>query len=242
MVRWFPFSGDEIQMCLAVLGAAATIAALAGVSAELTLWGAAAGAVVAYIAGLAVHARGVGPRVTFLRGGAEKGDGYMEAFRSVHRCLYLVHLDDDPPGPELQALYRGVQIRRLVMVREDATCSAYQWIVDFGDHPNLQHAVVVAERASLLHMGFVLVDGRVVLLSVPGHEAIDGKPYSDRLVLRHLLRIDDAEVAGAFLRIHEDLWARARVLSSSAELLTQIVASGRPTASGSSVRGLRPER
>jgi hypothetical protein len=194
-----------------------------------------------------VHARGVGPRVTFLRGGAEKGDGYMDAFRSVHRCLYLVHLDDDPPGAELQALYRvlldrGVQIRRLVMVREDATCAAYQWIVDFGDHPNLQHAVVVAERASLLHMGFVLVDGRVVLLSVPGHEAIDGKPYSDRLLLRHLLRIDDVEVAGAFLRIHEDLWARARVLSSSSELLALLAASGRPTASGPSVRGLRPER
>lgn len=223
MARWFPFSGDEVQMCLAVLGAAATTATLAGASSDAVLWGTGVASVVAYLAGLAVHARRVGPMVTLVRGGAERGDGYIAAFRSVQRCLYLMHLDDDPPGAELLALYRvllerGVQIRRLVMVREDASVSAYRWIADFGDHPNLQHAVVFAERAALLHMGFVLVDGRVVLLSVPGHEAIDGKPYSDRLVLRHLLRIDDAEVAAAFLRIHEDLWARARLLTSASEL------------------------
>jgi hypothetical protein len=243
--RWFPFSGNDVQMGLALLGAVVTALSLADVPSVYILWGSIGGAAFLYLAGLIVHSAGTGPRVTFLRGVAERGEGYIDAFRSVKRCLYLMHLDDDPPGAELQALYRvllqrGVQIRRLIVVRKDASSLAYQWIVDFGDHENLQHAVVVAEQASLLHMGFVLVDDSAVLLSVPGHEAIDGRPYSDRLVLRHLLRVDDAQVAGAFLRIHEDLWARAAVLKTSTELPSILAKADASTSAVPSARGSHP--
>jgi hypothetical protein len=130
--RWFPFSGNDVQMGLALLGAVVTALSLADVPSVYILWGSIGGAAFLYLAGLIVHSAGTGPRVTFLRGVAERGEGYIDAFRSVKRCLYLMHLDDDPPGAELQALYRvllqrGVQIRRLIVVRKDASSLAYQW-------------------------------------------------------------------------------------------------------------------
>ena len=57
-------------------------------------------------------------------------------------------------------------------------------------------------------VGFVVVDDSTVLFSVPGWEAIDAAPYTNRLVLRHLLIVREPEMASVFQRLHQDLWER----------------------------------
>ena len=62
------------------------------------------------------------------------------------------------------------------------------------------------------HWSFVVVDERFVLVAVPGDAAVESETYSDRLVLRHLLVVEDEEVARAFSEVHSQLWRRAELL------------------------------
>ena len=220
---WFPFTDGELQMAFAVYGILIAVLGFGGVEQRGLLWSTGAGAVLAYFAGLLVHAQRPANQLIFLSDGAVAGAGYADSFRRVKRCLYLMHVDDDQPSDELLGLYRtlldrGVQIRRTVFLRRDAAPSSYDWIVRFGNHRNLQHRVVLPEQASVMRHGFVVVDDKLVLLSVPGHEAIDGHPYTERLVLRHLLLIEDQQVASAFLRVHEKIWQHASPVADVAEL------------------------
>lgn len=233
---WFPFADGELQMAFAMYGVIVTVLGFAGLDPHLLLGATALFALLAYFAGLLVHAQAGKNQLIFLRGGAIAGLGYAESFRRVKRCLYLMHVDDDAPSDELLALYRtlldrGVQIRRTVFLRPDAAPSAYEWIVRFGNHQNLQQRVVLPDQAAVMRHGFVVVDDRLVLLSVPGHEAIDGHPYLEKLVLRHLLLIADQQVAAAFLRVHEEIWQRAMPLGDVAELdgPEQLLLMGRRT-------------
>lgn len=235
---WFPFVNQEVQVALAVLGVALTALPFAGASPETVLWSIPGGLLGLYVVGLLAHRIGAGPKVEFIPNGGVGGAGYLRAFRRARRCLYLMHVDDDPPNEELQGLYRvllerGVQIRRTVFLRQDAAPSAYDWIVRFGNHPSLQHRVVLPNQASVMRHGFVVVDDKLVLLSVPGHEAIDGQPYTEKLVLRHLLVIDDQQIATAFLRVHEVIWQHAKPLVDVAQLadserLSALVRARRP--------------
>lgn len=228
---WFPFTDGELQMAVAVYGVLITVLGLAGVEQRVLLWSTGAFAVLAYFAGLLVHAQRPANQLIFLSDGAVAGAGYADSFRRVSRCLYLMHIDDDQPSDELLGLYRtllerGVQIRRTVFLRHDAAPSSYDWIVRFGNHQNLQHRVVLPEQASVMRHGFVVVDDKLVLLSVPGHEAIDGHPYTERLVLRHLLLIEDQQVASAFLRVHEKIWQHATPVADVAELASPVLVKG----------------
>lgn len=220
---WWPFSASELQAGLGVFGFAATALAFAGMEPQVLAAASLGYAVLFYLAGLLVHSRRAARTLTFFENGGVAGAGYLESFRRVKRCLFLMHVDDDPPSEELQALYRrllehGIQIRRTVFLRSDATAMAYDWIIRFGDHPNLRQRFVPPEQASVMRFSFVVVDESVVLLSVPGREPIDGSPYTSQLVLRHLLRIEDRDVAGVFLKVHEDIWQHAQPLGSAAEL------------------------
>lgn len=211
--RWFPFSATELQIVLGLYGFAATILAFAGVEPAVLVRGSGVYVVFTYFAGLLVHSQRSASRARFRRDGGLGGLGYIECFRRVHRSLFLIHLDDDPPAPELLALYRrlldrGIQVRRLVLLRADAEAAAYAWIPEFGDHEHLRHRVLLQEQASSLRLGFVVVDDSTVVFSVPGWEAIDAAPYTSRLVLRHLLIVREPEMASVFQRLHQDLWER----------------------------------
>lgn len=220
---WFPFNADELQVVLGLYGFAATTLAFVGIPADLLAWGSVLYALIAYFAGLLVSAHRASCALRFLPGGGEGGAGYVELFRSARRALFLMHIDDDPPGPELLLLYRrlldaGVQVRRTVFLRPEAKPSALAWISEFGNHPNLQHRLVLPADGSALPFSFAVVDNRIVILSMPGFEPADNRPYATHLVLRHLLVIDDAAVAAAFLTMHEDTWQAAYPLRDVAEL------------------------
>lgn len=170
---------------------------------------------VAYLAGLIVHNR----RSTFrfLRDGALRGEGYLPYFRRAKRGLLLVHTDDDPPGEELLGLYRaqlkrGIELRRVIFLRPEQGDEALEWVGRFGVHPRLLQRLVRRERAALMRFSFVVVDDACVLVSVPGDAAVECEAYSTRFVLRHLLVIEDREVARAFTEVHEQLWRRAEPL------------------------------
>ena len=47
---------------------------------------------------------------------------------------------------------------------------------------------------------------------------MDGEGYASRFVLKHLLVVDDPDVADAFAEVHSQLWSRAGVLDDE-ELL-----------------------
>lgn len=224
---WFPFDSNELQLVLGVFGFGATLATVAGVGSVPFAVGSAGFLACAYLAGLLVHARRAARSLTFWAGGAVAGQGCLDSFRRVRRCLYLMHIDDDAPSEELQALYRrllarGVQIRRIIFLRSDAELSAYNWIVQFGDHENLQQRIVMPTHATAMRFSFALVDDAAVLLSVPGVEPIDGSPYTKHFMLRHLLRIEDQRVASVFLKIHGDLWQRAEPMPRVATLATLV--------------------
>ena len=221
---WFPFRSDELQVGLGLFGFLVTGLALAGIDPKTLAWASLLFIVLFYLAGLLVQARRAARALRFVHDGGIAGSGYLEPFRQARRCLFLMHVDDDPPSEELQALYRtllerGVEIRRTIFLRPDAAPAAYEWIARFGNHPNLQQRVVLPDQAAAMRLSFVVVDDAVVLLSVPGTQAIDAQPYTARFVLRHLLRIEDATVASVFMRVHEDLWQSAEPLADAALLV-----------------------
>lgn len=186
----------------------------------------------AYLSGLLVHARGRVRTFDFIEDGGLKGDGYLKFFRCAERSLFLTHVDDDPPGEELLALYRsllerGVQMRRVIFRR--ALTSPVQWVVDFGEHKNLTQRVVCPEQAELMAFSFAIVDEELVLISVPGYGAIDVGPYAPRFVLRHLLVLHDRTVARVFLEIHRQLWEHARSLENLKALVAPTAKSRRET-------------
>lgn len=220
---WWPFTSSELQVGFGIFGFVAAAAAFAGVPAPLLAWASVAFAVLFYLAGLLVHARRSAAELQFLPDAGIAGAGHLAHFRWARRSLLLMHLDDDPPGDELLALYRrllseGIQIRRTVFVRKDALPSAYSWIVGFGDHPNLRQRVVLLPVGSALPMSFAVVDDRTVVLSVPGSEPIDGLPYQAELVLRHLLILRERAVVAAFLRMHEATWRAAYPVADAKHL------------------------
>ena len=208
---WAPFTNNEVQMALAVYSVGVTLALLADVEPNLILASSAAAAIVFYLAGLAIQAKRAARKLTFIPDGALTGTGYIPAFRKTKRSLFLMHVDDDPPCEELLATYRrllreGVQIRRSIFVREDSDPAAYTWIEGFGEHEGLIQKVVRDREASATRQSFAIVDESTVLIAVPGTQAIDDAAYTPGLRLRHLLVMRDAEVARAFIRLHEQLW------------------------------------
>lgn len=220
---WWPIRTDELQAALGVMGFATTVLAFTGAEPRVLAWGSLGFAVIFYLAGLLVRAREAASGLKLIRDGALSGTGHLSAFRSVRRALLLMHLDDDPPSPELLALYRrlldrGVEIRRIVFLRPDAAPNAYSWLVEFGDHDRLQHRVVLPDDTLPVHFSFAVVDTSTLLLSVPGWEPVDGTAYSTHLVLRHLLIINDPQVVAVFASMHETMWDRALPLRSVQDL------------------------
>ena len=214
LTPWFPFRAPELELALALFGCVVTVLTLAGV--ERQTIGAAAGgyAVVVYLAGLLVYARREAQAFSFLPGGGLGGRGYVDLVRGARQSLLLMHVDDDAPVDELVGIYRGlldrgVEQRRLIFLREDARPEAYGWLEQLGMHPNLEQRVVLPEQAEVMRMSFVVVDEKIVVLSVPGGTAIDSRAYARGLVFRDLLVVRDASVAAAFVEIHRQVWSEA---------------------------------
>lgn len=189
--------------------------AIAGLSREVMAWSSGAYFLVAYIAGLTVHSRR--SSLTFLPDGALQGRGYIPYFRRATSSLLLLHTDDDQPSDELLGLYagllkRGVAIRRVVFLRPEQDPEVYSWVVRFGESEGLQQRLVPPAQASLVRTSFAVVDERYVLLSINGTSPVDGEEYAGRLVLRHLLVLENHQVVRAFCEAHEQLWRRAQPL------------------------------
>lgn len=210
--RWFPFTSTEIEVSLGVFAFLESLLVLLAVEREVLGTFAIAYVASVYFAGLIVHHRR--SPFTFVRDGALRGEGYLPYFRRAKRGLLLMHTDDDPPGEELLGLYRahlerGVEIRRVIFLRPEQGDGALDWVRRFGSHERLLQRLVRREQAALTRLSFVVVDERFVLLAVPGDTAIESEAYSARFVLRHLLVIEDADVARAFSEVHGQLWRRA---------------------------------
>jgi len=236
--HWFPFTATEVEFGLATFGCIVTVLTLAGV--ERHTIGVAAGgyAVLAYLAGLLVYARRAARSFVFLPGGALGGSGYIDLVRGAQKSLLLMHVDDDPPGEELLGVYRGllergVQHRRLICVRENARPGAYGWLEEFGGHDGLEQRVVLPEQAQVMRLSLVVVDERVVVLSLPGGAAIESRDYARGFVFRDLLLLEDEEVAAAFIEIHRQLWSESVPL----ERLTRL---RKPLALINALRGRLP--
>lgn len=220
---WFPFTSTEVHAVLAVYGFFATLLVFFGVGAEVLAIGSVIYVTLCYISGLLVHARERTGRLEFVKSGAIGGTGYVEAFTNTRRSLLLMHIDDDPPRDDLLDTYRkllnrGIQIRRIVCLRPAAKDSAYDWIVKFGNHPNLSQRVVRPQPAELMQSSFAVIDDNIVIISVPGWEAIDSRPYVTELIFRHLLVMRDRTIASIFLRMHRDLWDHAYPLTDAKQL------------------------
>lgn len=216
---WWPFSIAELEVVLAVLGFVVTGMSLAGLRGEVIAVCATMALAWTYIAALFVRARGAGARFEFVEDGGLHGRGYVESVRRARTSLLLQHVDDDAPSDELLALYRealerGVALRRLVFLRHDARPESLCWIADFGNHPNLEHRVVLPSQAVVTRSSFVVVDEREVVISIPGVSAVDGDAYRSTILLRHVIRIADPETATAFARIHEAIWRTATAVPS----------------------------
>ncbi len=215
---WFPFSVGEIEFALAVGGFLVTSLSLVGVPAQTLAVGTGLFLLVTYLAGLLVYDRRSLRVFDFLEDGGVRGSGYVPYFRAARHSLFLTHTDDDAPSEELLGLYRtllarSVQLRRVTFLRPGSESA--RWLVEFGEHPNLEQRVVPPERADLLPFSFAVVDESVVVVSVPGYSAIDASEYATRFVLRHLLVIHDVAVARVFLEMHRQLWERALPLRMS---------------------------
>lgn len=219
--RWFPFRAVEVELALAALGVLLAVLAAADHDAtDLLKWAALFLAFV-YLAGLFSRA-GVGPFV-FIADGAERGAGYLPAFKRAKRSLFLMHVDDDAPTEELQGLYRtllsnGVQIRRAIFLRPDGHPKGYEWIRAFGNHPNLAQRVVLPEDSRMTQLSFVLVDDRIALVALPGVDPIQAPPFSHELVFRHLIAITEPTAVATFLQVYEAIWTRALPLEDVNEL------------------------
>ena len=218
---WFPFTALEIQIGLGLFAFLTTSLAFTGAEQQIIAWAALGFVVLAYLAGLLVHSKK--SSFTFLKGGGLQGIGHVPYFRKAKTSLLLLHTDDDSPGEELLGLYRsllkrGVEIRRILFLRPELAPDAYTWVQAFGKHDGLKHRVVLPEQADVMRFGFVIVDEKCVILSVPGGAAMDAEGYASRFVLKHLLVLDDPDVADAFTEVHSQLWSRATVLDDE-ELL-----------------------
>lgn len=216
--RWFPFSIPEVEVALAIYALSTSTLAFLGVEKRPLAWFTLGYLAFAYLAGLLVHARR--PGFTLLRDGALRGAGYARFFRGATRSLLLLHTDDDSPSDELLGLYRtlldrGIELRRIIFIRPDHAPGAYDWVHRFGRHERLQQRVILPDRADVMRLSFVVVDERWSILSVPGDAAVDGEGYAGRYVLRHLLAIEDAEIAEAFTEVHRQLWRRATVVDEA---------------------------
>lgn len=199
-------------MAFAVFGCAVSLLALLEVGNRVLLFFAVGYAVVGYLAGLLVHCRET--RSRFIRDGAIRGRGYAPYFRRARRSLLLTHCDEDAPSEELLGIYselleRGVELRRVVFLRGDHRQRSYEWLHRFGEREGLENRFVQPDRSEVARLSFVVVDERYVILSIPGGEAVDGEHYSRRFVLRHLLVVEDKDVAVAFTEVHRQLWLRA---------------------------------
>lgn len=208
---WWPFSAMELEVSLAVLGLALTVLSLLELRGEVVAVSGFMGIAWVYLAALLVRAREASKAFEFVEDGGLKGRGYVEPVRRAQASLLLQHVDDDVPSEELRALYRerleaGVAMRRLVFLRRDSRPESLRWIAEFGDHPNLEHRVILPDQAEVIRSSFVVVDEREVVMSIPGVSVIDGEAYSSATVLRHVVRITDEATAVAFARIHESLW------------------------------------
>ena len=216
--RWFPFSIPEVEVTLAVYALSTSTLAFLGVEKRPLAWFTLGYLALAYMAGLMVHARR--PGFTLLRDGALRGAGYARFFRGATRSLLLLHTDDDSPSDELLGLYRtlldrGIELRRVIFIRPDHAPGAYDWVHRFGRHERLQQRVILPDRADVMRLSFVVVDERWSILSVPGDASVDGEGYAGRYVLRHLLAIEDAEIAEAFTEVHRQLWRRATLVDET---------------------------
>lgn len=231
---WFPFTSGELQAALGLFAFVVGGLAYAGVPESYLALGTIAYAVVVYLAGLSVHAARRARSLKLIREGGVGGRGYLELFRRARRSLLLMHVDDDAPCEELRALYRtlldaGVAVRRTIVLREEGAPRGYEWIPEFGNHAYLDQRVLPPRFVSVLPMSFAIVDERTVVIAVPGYAAIDGESYSPGLMLRHLLVLEEPELAAAFVRMHEDFWRRsvpipdARLLKDREQLLSSLV-------------------
>ena len=167
-----------------------------------------------YFAGLLVYNRREAQKFEFVKDGGITGLGYVPYFRKAEISLLLTHADDDAPSEELNQIYRkllakGVAMRRLVFLRDEAPDEAYSWIADFGPHPNLQHRLVPPEDTKSMKFSFVVVDESTVIVSVPGYETLDAQQYAGKFILRHVFVLKDSEAAKVFSRMHADLWSQA---------------------------------
>ncbi len=213
---WFPFTVGQVELTLGVAGLGATITSLLDAPGNLIAIGTTGFLVASFLAGhLATAAGNQVARVHL--DGALHGTGYASRFRKAKRSLLLIHLDDDAPNTELQALYRtlldrGVSIRRLVFVRPDHRAEGIHWIQEFGPHPRLRQRFVEGEVASPMALSFAIVDEDVVLLAVPGFHPTETELYSDGIVLRHLVELRHPAVTRAFLEVYEAAWKRALAL------------------------------
>lgn len=210
--HWFPFSSTEVEVALALFALMESGLYILDVSRDVHVVSAAAFFGVAYVSGLFAHSRR--DRFSLHVDGALGGRGYLPHFRHAKKSLLLLHTDDDPPCAELLGLYRtllerGVEIRRIIFLRPERRPGAFAWVEDFGEHPQLSQRAVRPEHAAHTRHSFVVVDEAVVLLSVPGGEAIHGEEYSTALTLRHLLAFEGEEAGKAFAEIHGQLWRRA---------------------------------
>lgn len=212
---WWPFTATEFELALAVLGLAVTGLSLLGVRGEVVAASALVSAAWAYLAALLVRARETGASFEFIEDGGVRGRGYVEPVRRARASLLLQHVDDDAPSEELRAMYReclarGVALRRLVFLRRESRPESLSWIAEFGEHPNLEHRIVLPEQADMMRLSFVVVDEREVVISIPGISPLDSAPYSSTVVLRHVVRVREPSVAAAFVRIHEHIWQAAK--------------------------------
>ena len=211
--RTLPVSVGELELMLAVVGAGATAASLLGVSGPTVVTVASITLVLALaLAVLLAHRRS--QVATVHLNGAWRGRGYASAFRRARRSLLLIHLDDDAPDSELRLLYRrlldrGVQVRRLVIVRPDHRPEGIRWIHKFGPHAGLRQRFVKSVPGSALSLSFAIVDESTVLMAVPGFLATESELSSEGVVLRHLIELRHPSVTRAFLEVYESAWKRA---------------------------------
>lgn len=211
-----PISVGELELMLAVVGAGATAASLLGVSGPLVVISASIALLLGMAAAVVLSNRKSRVATVHLDG-AWRGRGYASAFRRARRSLLLIHLDDDSPDAELCLLYRrlldrGVQVRRLVIVRPDHRPEGIRWIHEFGAHVGLRQRFVKSVPGSALALSFAIVDESIVLLAVPGFLATESELFSDGVVLRHLIELRHPSVTRAFLEVYESAWKRAAPL------------------------------
>ncbi len=220
---WFPFTKEELGLGLGVIGFVLTILTLADVQKPYLVGFAGGSLLLSYLGGLLVYNRRESQKFVFVQNGGISGLGYLPYFKRAKHSLLLTHVDDDAPGEELNHLYKkllnsGVQMRRLIFMRDDAPDTAYQWIKNFGGHDNLHYRLIRPDHSKAMRFSFVVVDESVVIVSVPGYETLDAVQYNDQFILRHVFVIKDSEAAKVFSRMHADLWADGVPLGDVAEM------------------------